>query len=237
MSKLATALSFIRDNPGTDTNRIAAEVGMSTPDAAACTTALFKQGRVTRDAFRTPAGRRAYRYTAVEGTPRPPEPPQEPVVPAPAPAPKPVAPLIPSIDALVEDFARAVVQRITVRVRELLSREVKAFTAEADSMHYTLDAPAKERLRVVLIVGLLPQQAGIITAEFGNCFDLRFWKNESTQKLQGMARGAARVLVMVSKVSHSSCDAISAAGVPFVRIGGGLSMLRQHLEAYYLEDE
>lgn len=105
--------------------------------------------------------------------------------------------------------------------------------APAPIIEYAAQKPT-QRLRVVLVVGLLPSQAGMISAEFSQCFNLKFWKDESHTKLKAMAAGADVIVVMTGKVSHRATDAISAVA-HYEPIRGGLTTLREYLTSLYVE--
>ena len=93
----------------------------------------------------------------------------------------------------------------------------------------------KQVKRKVLILGLLPQQAGMISEEFGEVFDLHFWKNESHSMLRNMVRNANSVLYMTGVIGHSDIECVeSVHGDKPVPINGGMTGLRTALTTLYV---
>lgn len=92
------------------------------------------------------------------------------------------------------------------------------------------------KLPRVLIMGLKPQQAGLISQEFSSCFDLRFWKEEGVTKLDSMAKNADVVISMTDFITHSQ-EAHVKDLPSYRRAGGGMSGLRDLLTRLYVERE
>jgi hypothetical protein len=83
------------------------------------------------------------------------------------------------------------------------------------------------------IVGLLPVQQECISKEFGDVFDLRFWKDESISSLKAMGRSCD--LVLVTKwCGHSDTETLSSVGSKWRRVDGGLSQLKDVLTTLYV---
>ncbi len=87
----------------------------------------------------------------------------------------------------------------------------------------------------VLVVGMLPSQAGEISSSLGLVFKLRFWKDESTQRLRNLCSTCDVAYLMTKFVSHSAQIIVKryAADVRFAN--GGVSDTTRLLNALYEE--
>ena len=239
-------LNHILAHPGMTNPELATALDTEAKSMAAATSYLTSRGLVTRKQVHRPGLPPVYRYfPAAEGAEPAPraKPKPAPVAPpaAPAPEPKP-APLIQSLDELVDALARGIVARVMSTVRTMLKSELSSFTAETeqlplpDGILQFAPEPPRKRLKAVLVVGLLPAQAGAIVTEFRQCFDLRFWKDENLHRLQAMAANADEVAVLIGKVSHKATESLKSMNCKFVPVHGGMTSLRDHLTALYAEE-
>lgn len=89
----------------------------------------------------------------------------------------------------------------------------------------------------VLIAGLLPQQAGMIQSEFGEVYDLSFWKDESLRALKSRAESAEVTITFTSKIGHAAENAIKATNTEYRRCVGGMTSLRDMLTRMYVEND
>jgi len=94
----------------------------------------------------------------------------------------------------------------------------------------------QQRKTVVLIAGLLPNQAGQISQEFSDVFDLRFFgSDENMKRLGQMIGGVDHVVIFTSKISHNVTDITSTSGKPVHHVGGGgMTRLRHILTDLYV---
>lgn len=229
MSLKQAILDHLAIEPGLTNIELSQRLGARYCSVSGTTTTLFNQDKLTRQQVAGNGGRPQYRY-ALATTP----PVQD----------KPAGPSSPltrtTLDDMVAQLAEAVVTRVKAQVETLLAQEVERMRATtmrqpADLLAYATP-PAGPRLKVVLVVGLLPAQAGMIQAEFHTCFDLKFWKDESLHKLKAMAGSADFVLVMTGKVSHKTTDALKTVA-HYEPIRGGLTSLREFLTNLYCVEE
>ena len=140
-------------------------------------------------------------------------------------------------------LAKQIVAQVALNLQPLLQRElaqvipqqpVEIPQLEVKALISTQTAPKRERLPTVGIVGLLPQQAGLIATEFGEVFDLRFWNNESNSSLKSM--GIACEVVLCTKwCSHSTTETLASVGANWRKVTGGMNELRTTLTALYVE--
>lgn len=85
------------------------------------------------------------------------------------------------------------------------------------------------RLPRVTIVGLLPQQAGLISSEFGQAYDLSFWKEEGIDKLKSLAKNSDHIITFSGKLPHLVENTIRSVNRDFKRVMGGMTELRRAL--------
>ena len=141
-------------------------------------------------------------------------------------------------------LAKQIVAQVALSLQPMLQRELAAVIPEQPVEIPQLDVkalistqtaqPKRERLSTVGIVGLLPQQAGLIATEFGEVFDLRFWNNESNSSLKSM--GIACEVVLCTKwCSHSTTETLASVGANWRKVTGGMNELRTTLAALYVE--
>lgn len=153
-----------------------------------------------------------------------------------------------TLDTLVESLASSIASTVADRVRERLVEEIKGLIPDPVSRPAADDFVArikeaatkalpKPELPKILIVGLLPAQAGAISSEFAEVFDLRFWKDESQDKLKAAVRAADHVFLFVDKLGHSVEDTVRTLGTPFTRCPGGMTTLRQRLMEHFAKEQ
>ena len=141
-------------------------------------------------------------------------------------------------------LAKQIVAQVALNLQPLLQRELAQVIPQQPVEIPQLDVkalistqtaqPKRERLPTVGIVGLLPQQAGLIATEFGEVFDLRFWNNESNSSLKSM--GIACEVVLCTKwCSHSTTETLASVGANWRKVTGGMNELRTTLTALYVE--
>lgn len=92
----------------------------------------------------------------------------------------------------------------------------------------TMASPPRDRKPRVVVAGLLNQQMQDVKKEFGSLLDLSFVNSErttSTSHVDAFA-GKDMVLIMTRFSGHNVERECSKAHTPFVRITGGVSMLK-----------
>jgi hypothetical protein len=149
-----------------------------------------------------------------------------------APAPEPVSL---SLDGAARLLGRRIARVLMEALREEIAEQVEALShglietwveQAVKPVAARTKAPAKP---TVLVAGLLPSQAGLISSEFGHLFDLRFFEaSGNLQQLKAMSR-VDHAFTFTGKISHGVEEAIQAKGTPVLRCPGGMTMLRQKL--------
>ena len=118
-----------------------------------------------------------------------------------------------------------------------LATQLPALAAPPPQIHAPIINEPKVSKKRVLIAGLLPQQAGMIQSEFGEVFDLSFWKDESLRALKSRAESAEVTITFTSKIAHAAEDAIKTTSTEYHRCVGGMTSLRDMLTRMYVEND
>ncbi len=146
-------------------------------------------------------------------------------------------------DSIVEQFSEDImdvlIPIITRHIMDKLPGKLgEALNGKEDSIGrrlITTEAFRRVRKPKVCIVGLLPQQAGIISSEFGIEFDLDFWKDGGSKNLRDLSKTCDYVLAMTNFISHDTISAIKATNGNLRYVSGGMSSLKDELTKLYVE--
>jgi hypothetical protein len=138
----------------------------------------------------------------------------------------------PSLDQLVREMASAFARQFAAQVRASLHEELAhhfessaAAPTEPRASHVKLAAKPR-----ILIVGLKPQQAGMIAQEFQH-LDLRFVESgTSPQAIANKATHCDVVIGVIDFLSHAHEDHMKGHA-NYIRLSGGMDKLRNKLTA------
>ena len=240
-------LAAIRNTDKATNTALAAEFGCTPAYMATRTKQLFDKGYVTREiAGRTATGCDIYGYKAHNGV-TPTMNKRERLTTVRERRDNGKTSQSDDITSMIQNIgnalAKQIVAQVALNLQPLLQRElaqvipqqpVEIPQLDVKALISTQTAPKRERLSTVGIVGLLPQQAGLIATEFGEVFDLRFWNNESNSSLKSM--GIACEVVLCTKwCSHSTTETLASVGANWRKVTGGMNELRTTLTALYVE--
>lgn len=129
---------------------------------------------------------------------------------------------------LAEQFRQRLATEVEKQI-SALSLPVTLPALPAPAASRATEAPRAEPLPKIGILGLLPQQAGMIQKEYGDRFDLAFLERNHSKGLKVAGATNRKVFVMASFVGHSDTDALQACGANFKLVHGGMSSLREAL--------
>ena len=241
-------LAAIRNTDKATNAALAAKFGYSTASMATRTKQLFDKGYVTREIVgRTATGSDIYGYKAHNGV-TPTMNKRERLTTVRQRRDNGKTSQSDDITSMIQNIgnalAKQIVAQVAINLQPLLQRELAQVIPQQPVEIPQLDVkalistqtaqPKRERLSTVGIVGLLPQQAGLIATEFGEVFDLRFWNNESNSSLKSM--GIACEVVLCTKwCSHSTTETLASVGANWRKVTGGMNELRTTLTALYVE--
>ena len=149
------------------------------------------------------------------------------------------------LNALVEDLATSLAdtlaQQVAAKLKDRLMAQLAttlpALAAPPPQIHAPIINEPRAVKKRVLIAGLLPQQAGMIQSEFGEVFDLAFWKDESLHALKSRAESADVTITFTSKIGHAAENAIKTTSTEYHRCVGGMTSLRDMLTRMYVEND
>ena len=250
MNQLQQIEAFVAVNPGATSGTVATHLSIARNRAGASLQYLFKHGRLHRELAGTTITNvpfYAY-YPAIHK-------PSENVAKASESVAKRRKASAPSrtrtnaatldLNALVEDLATSladtlaqqVAAKLKDRLMAQLATQLPALAAPPPQIHAPIINEPKVSKKRVLIAGLLPQQAGIIQSEFGEVFDLSFWKDESLRALKSRAESAEVTITFTSKIAHAAEDAIKTTSTEYHRCVGGMTSLRDMLTRMYVEND
>lgn len=150
-----------------------------------------------------------------------------------------------SIEALADALARAIADQVVARVETHLAQALRNIIPQVPVTPLSVEQLAanvkvlpdlRPKKPTVLIAGLLPNQAGVISSEFDEVFDLRFFMmGDSLRKLRGMVATVDHVFTFTSKVSHGVEEVMTSAGHKINRCSGGMTMLKDQLVKLYAD--
>lgn len=136
------------------------------------------------------------------------------------------------IDAMLQGLAREMAQRFAhymrIELQTAMSRELSA--AVSSTIPGGSNAPTLAPRQRVLVVGLKPNQAGMISQEFQD-IDLRFVESGTTpQAIKGKTNGVDTVIGITDFMGHDQED-VMKSHPGYVRVSGGMTKLRSVLTA------
>lgn len=135
-----------------------------------------------------------------------------------------------SLDRIVDVFVRSCVNLISAKfeaqLRERMHQLLKEKTVEK-----TTATPAP--LTRVLIVGLNTIQQEEIRRDFGQLFDLRFFKEGTIHQLVAKIPNCDIIIAMTDWIGHDHFSAIQQRAKQYYPVSGHLMNLRNKLEEIY----
>jgi len=147
------------------------------------------------------------------------------------------------IQSIGNALAKQIVAQVALNLQPLLQRElaqvipqqpVEIPQLDVKALISTQTAPKRERLTKVGIVGLLPQNAGVISTEFHDKFDLKFWDGGSNSSLKSL--GISCEYVLCTKwCGHKHVETLKSVGANTRFLPGGMESIRETLINMYVE--
>jgi hypothetical protein len=235
-------LSYISGNQGATNNQIAAQFNITPAYAATRTKQLFDTGYTTREECgRTVSGAQILMHH-VKTSVTPAMPKQERLK-----AEKPVGERLENggIGEMIQNLSDALAKQIAASVVVSLQASLTHELASVIPQHVppvkqltlnlaNLPEPSVIKPRVG-IVGLLPAQTDVIEKEFGDVFEIRYWKDEGFVALKALGR-ASEVVLVTKWCNHSATETLKSVGAKWRFVDGGLTELKTMLTALYVEN-
>lgn len=235
-------LDFLVDSKGATNNEIAAHFNCTPGYAATRTKQLFDTGYTTRDFVgRTLTGSQIFRNFAKQAV-TPAMPKKERLK-----AEKPVGERleIGGIGEMIQNLSDAIAKQIAasvvVSLQASLTRELASVVPQQVSApkQLTLNLgnlpplPPVTKPRIG-VLGLLPTQVEAIEREFGDVFNIHYWKEDGFSTLKAIGR-TSEIVFITRWCSHSATETLKGVGAKWRFVEGGLSELKSLLTALYVE--
>lgn len=233
-------LDFLVDNMGATNNEIAEHFNCTPGYAATRTKQLFNTGYATREpAGHTLTGSQILRHFAKK-TVTPAMPKKERLK-----AEKPVGERleIGGIGEMIQNLSDAIAKQIAasvvVSLQASLTRELASVVPQQAPKQLTLNLgnlppePPVIKPRIG-ILGLLPAQVDVIEREFGDVFNINYWKEEGSSTLKAIGR-TSEIVFVTRWCSHGATETLKSVGAKWRFVEGGLSELKNLLTALYVE--
>jgi hypothetical protein len=141
----------------------------------------------------------------------------------------------PNIDSMVEQFANSIAEVIAARIVGALNVQLPTQIDALIDQYKNGGAPKKEALPKVIVAGLLPQQAGLMVAEFGKELNFAFIEQteaSNSKRIDALLESHPMVFAMVGFMNHSLDGKLNKGATVYQRISGGLTSLRNALREY-----
>lgn len=114
---------------------------------------------------------------------------------------------------------------------------VNAQTDSSPSVQQIEPVKPAPTLPVIGVIGLIGGQRDVIKREFGSVFDLRFWTADEIRGIHlSSLQGCKHAMVMIRFINHQTENKVKEANVPYTRVLGGISTLRDRLTEFFVED-
>lgn len=242
-------IAYLRQNPNVTNMHLASHFGVTINLMATKLKQYIDTGYISRtEGAPTPTGVTTYLYSAVEGVSGKPKKERVKIAKRTL-GQAPTAPVL-SLDAIVNELASAITQQVLAKVQRNLvkgihllaaptPKEEQALEVDYGPVHEVLATPEAPKATAVAlpkvgVVGLMPQQAGAVSAEFGEALDLVFWEaDDSFAKLEAMGKGCEVVFLHVRHISHVTDRYLTGCAARVVRVTGGTSNIRDAIRKYF----
>lgn len=140
-----------------------------------------------------------------------------------------------SLDTMARQFAEGVAAHLVERIVEALHLQLPQQINAVVDQYKANGGKKKENLPKVIICGLLPQQAGLMVAEFGRDLDLAFietTEGSNSKRIDALLQSHDVAYAMTSFINHSLDGKLKNGAKVYQRISGGMTSLRDNLRAY-----
>lgn len=233
-------LDFLVDRKGATNNEIAAHFNCTAAYAATRTKQLLNTGYTTRHAVGTTLTGSAFYRNFAKHTVTPAMPKKERLK-----AEKPVGERleIGGIGEMIQNLSDAIAKQIAasvvVSLQASLTRELASVVPQQAPKQLTLNLgnlppePPVTKPRIG-VLGLLPAQVETIEREFGDVFNIHYWKEEGSAILKAIGR-TSEIVFVTRWCAHSATETLKSVGAKWRFVEGGLSELKSLLTALYVE--
>ena len=142
-------------------------------------------------------------------------------------------PLTEVVDMLAKHLAESMHHILKQALESAAARLAQAAAIEQEQTLTYLPASASRRTRI-FVFGLMPAQEHEVRRTCGACFDFRFLKNASPDKLRSAVEWADKAYVMTKFISHDDYYVIKrAADESIEHVNGAVSSLMENLRQFH----
>jgi hypothetical protein len=145
------------------------------------------------------------------------------------------------IESLITQIAHNITANMLDQIKQALLAGLEDLAIEVMPKVNRITTHATKEVKVkkvkVLVTGLLSHQAGMISSEFHECFDLDFWNDRtggSKEQLRTAAKKADIILYHKNHAAHDHYELIKSVGGNIKIVNGGLSTMRETLTQMYI---
>lgn len=148
------------------------------------------------------------------------------------------------VPAMANEYAGVIQESVSKIINDTRQTASETILAQAETMSVPQPplSPTKtahrKRLPRVCVTGLKPIEAGRISQEFAETFDLVFWNDrngDGVEQLRAHAKNCAALFWHVKHGSHSNESIARNGTAEFFRVNGDLSQMRNKMREYYQE--
>lgn len=244
--KLKDLLAFIKANPGATSKDVALKFNITVTSSANRLYMSWKRKEITRVVKDMMYSYYIAKSEPVTVTPESFKAPEPTVIATKTLTLKDSKPTLESmVSSFASTFAKSIAEAIVEQLKPRLEEELKILLPTALPL-VSPKEPKQPEVKIVRtslpkigICGLLPQQFAIIKTEFQDTFDLSCWNEHSgsgTGSLKAMGGSCEAVFIHTNHISHNVEEVLRTVRAKCVRVGGGMSSMRDALTKYYVEE-
>lgn len=226
-------LEIVNDNPGITVKDIADLTKASKPSINAYLLRLINDEKIERKEF----GKNSYSYYIKNGVKTPEVMATKEVQ---------VEPVAHNhLDMLINNLAYQIADSIITKVRSKLYRDIPELKPTLELPSHAevlarLNKPKEEKQEKlkVLVLNLLPQQAGLIQSELHDCLNIEFWNDKTgdgIEKLKSLSKWSDMVFIHTKHAAHNHQEVVKSVGADFILVPGGISQMQEALTKFFIE--
>lgn len=236
MSKI---IDYIKSNPGVTAEQVQSGLGLAWKVSSELAS-LYKKGYLTREeSRRTITNLPVYAYTATAKMAKVGNPSTEKKSLSLGKKDDPITSLI---DTLAQALANQFVSRVSAHLQVELTRILPDRTRVPNLPQLSVTAEKTEQRKPrVLVVGLLPNQAGEISDLFHKALDLDFYSGgnyeQHDRQYKSKADWADVIFLNISLVGHKHSSMLDSMGKDYIHVRGGMSAAKTAITQWMVNRE
>lgn len=144
----------------------------------------------------------------------------------------------PTVEALATMVLSSLRATLATRIQaEIFSQVQAALDAIPELVRQPTRPPRDPNRAHVVVVGLLPGQAEMVSREFHQEYEFTFIEADHAMSgsLKSLCSSAKAIFTMCNFISHRVDDMVKSKNGNLIRVPGGMTSLREALTDFYLE--